>query len=82
MATTLKPDERLVRIGQTALRAPGGEHLPAVPMYIIVPAALVDKKTKLSEGEKEPCEDAAGLLAENFKAYMDGVKALERGVVA
>ena len=39
MSRDLKPTERLVQIGQTALRAPDGSFLPAQPLYIIVEAA-------------------------------------------
>ena len=74
MAAMLKTNERLVRIGETALRAPDGTPLPTVPMYIIVDEKAVDTKTGLTKGEAELSHDIASLLAPKFKEYMDGVK--------
>lgn len=47
MSRDLKPSERLVQIGQTALRAPDGSFLPAQPLYIIVEAAPDEPQDKL-----------------------------------
>jgi hypothetical protein len=77
VAEGLKRGERLVQIGQTALRDPNGGFLPAVPMYIKVPAEAVDEND-LSEGEQQLVADISGLFAEKFKQYVDGIKALNR----
>lgn len=54
MSRDLKPTERLVQIGQTALRAPDGSFLPAQPLYIIVEAAPDEPQDKLfSAGEEQ-----------------------------
>lgn len=79
MAEKLKPNERLVCVGSTALRAPDGAFLPSVPLYIKVDESAVDLKTGLTPGEAELQDDIAAVLAPMFKQYMDGVKALERG---
>jgi len=78
MARTLTKHERLVQIGQTALRDPDGKPYKAVPMYIIVDESAADTVAELSHSEEEPCDDISGLLAAKFKQYMDGMNALER----
>ena len=80
MAITLKPNQRLVCAGQTALRSPDGTPLPAVPMYIIVDESVIDPKTGLAPGEAEMHDDIAAVLAPMFKQYMDGVEELEKEV--
>jgi hypothetical protein len=74
MARTLKNDERLVQIGQTAMRAPDGSFLPAIPMYIIVKAADVLPEKNLSTGEAELVADIGGLFAEKFAQYVKGTQ--------
>lgn len=78
MAEFLKEGEALVQIGVTALRAPNGDFLPSVPMYIKVGAEQVNPKTGLSVGEEDLCGDIARVMAGKFKQYADGVKALAR----
>lgn len=78
MAEILKPHERLVCVGATALRAPDGTFLPSVPLYIKVSDSAVNPKTGLTEGEEEMCDDIAAVLAPHFKEYMDGIKEMER----
>jgi len=78
MARLLAPNERLVLIGSTAMRAPDGTPYPSVPMYIIVDESQVNEKTGLSHGEEELIEDISGLLAKKFKQYYDAAQALER----
>ena len=58
MARELKPNERLVQIGQTALRAPDGSFLPAQPLYIIV--------------EEQLMTDVSGIFAKKFAQYVQG----------
>ncbi|NLI22260.1 MAG: hypothetical protein GX418_12050 [Clostridiales bacterium] len=77
MAERLKRGEALVRIGQTALRAPDGTYLPAVPLYIKVKASEVDK-TEVSEGEHGLAADMAGVFAKKYKQYVDGTKPTKR----
>ncbi|MCL2575694.1 MAG: hypothetical protein FWE33_04600 [Defluviitaleaceae bacterium] len=77
---TLAPHQRLVQCGQTALRAPDGTPLPAVPMYIIVGDDVVCEKTGLAESEIDLHRDIAAELAALFGQYVEGVEALERSV--
>jgi len=76
MAEILKPNERLVCVGHTALRAPDGSFLPSVPMYIKVGEGQIDAGTGFSSGEKDILEDISGLMAAKFKQYVDGVEGL------
>lgn len=76
MAVTLKPNERLVCVGQTALRAPDGTPLPAVPLYKIVDAGEVCIETAmLTKGECGLYDDIAAVFGEKYKQYIDGVQA-------
>ena len=80
MAIKLKPKERLVCVGQTALRAPDGTPLPAVPLYKIVDISEVEEHKKSepnppSVGESGLYEDIAAVFGEKFKAYVDGLEA-------
>lgn len=73
MARELKPNERLVQIGQTALRAPDGSFLPAQPLYIIVEAAPDEPKDKpFSAAEEQTLTDVAGIFAQKFAQYVKG----------
>lgn len=73
MSRDLKPTERLVQIGQTALRAPDGSFLPAQPLYIIVEAAPDEPQDKLfSAGEEELLTDVSGIFAKKFAQYVQG----------
>jgi len=76
MAINLKANERLVCVGQTALRAPDGMPLPAVPMYVIVKEQDIDPKSRLSTSEIDLHSDIASELALLFKKYVDGVEKL------
>ncbi|GHV35797.1 hypothetical protein FACS18949_14470 [Clostridia bacterium] len=51
---TLKENERLVYAGKTALRAPDGTPLPAVPQYMIVPigAPAAAHAVELADNER------------------------------
>ncbi len=66
----LAEDERLVCIGQTALRGPDGTMLPAVKMYIKVKADAIDKETGMCEGEQKMVADIGGLFAEKMRDYI------------
>jgi len=79
MTRTLQPNERLVLIGSTAMRKPDGTPYPSVPMYIIVDKSQINERTGLSHGEEEMIEDAAGLFAEKFKEYHDGIRGEKKG---
>ena len=75
MSRLLKPNEKLVCVGLTALRAPDGTPLQGVPMYVIVDECIVEPKTGLSYGEAGLFDDVVkNVLAPKFKEYMDGVK--------
>ncbi|GHV18528.1 hypothetical protein FACS18949_04660 [Clostridia bacterium] len=50
---TLGKNERLVYVGETALRAPDGGLLPAVPQYMIVPADNADPSAVVTLQENE-----------------------------
>ena len=80
MAEKLKQNQRLVCVGQTALRGPDGTPLHAVPMYIVVDKSAVDPQSGLVQGEADAQDDIAAVLAPLFKQYMDGVEALEKGM--
>jgi len=78
MAEILKPHERLVCVGQTALRAPDGAPLPAVPLYKIVDvgeAGEYDRRAVLTTGESGLYDDIAAVFGGKFKQYVDGVEA-------
>lgn len=64
-------DERFIQIGCTALRDAKGGFLPAVPVYIRVPAKDVDQQTGFSEGEKVLFEELGGVLADRFRQYVE-----------
>ena len=73
MSRDLKPTERLVQIGQTALRAPDGSFLPAQPLYIIVAAEPDEPQDKpFSAGEEELLTDVSGIFAKKFAQYVQG----------
>jgi hypothetical protein len=75
MARVLEVDERLVQIGQTALRAPDGTFLPAQPLYIIVSSADADQADeRFSEGEGQAMTDVSGIFAEKFARYAKGMR--------
>lgn len=78
MAETLKPNERLVCVGATAMRAPDGSFLPSAPLYVKVSESEVNSNTGLSKGEEELMTDIGGVLAQKFKQYVDGIKELEQ----
>lgn len=78
MARLLKEGEQLVQIGVTALRAPNGDFLPSVPMYIIEGGAQAAKATGMTAGERAACDELVRRMADDFKAYMDDMDALER----
>lgn len=73
MARVLKPNERLVQIGQTALRAPDGSFLPAQPLYIVVEAAPNEPEDKpFSAAEETMLTDVSGIFAKKFAQYVKG----------
>ena len=79
MAQILKPHERLVCVGQTALRAPDGAPLPAVPLYRIVDAGEADageydRKAVMTTGESGLYDDIAAVFGAKIKQYVDGVE--------
>lgn len=61
-------EEKYIQIGVTALRGPGGEFLPAVPLFI-----RADDSAQA--GEEKLVHDVGRLLALRMKAYIDGCKA-------
>jgi len=71
MARTLKKNERLVCVGQTALRDPDGTPLQSVPMYIIVRADDVDHETNMSIGESGLIDNITEVLAGKFRQYVN-----------
>jgi|GEM_PF-483801 len=81
MAMKLKANERLVCVGQTALRAPDGTPLPAVPLYKIVDASEVGAECSgnLTTGESGLYDDIAAVFGQKFKQYVDGVEAAGAG---
>jgi len=78
MIETLKATERIVCVGQTALRSPSGDFLPSVPLYIKVDEGDVIPKTNISRGESGLIDNIAEVLMPKFKQYVAGVKALKR----
>lgn len=80
MTATLKENQRLVCVGQTALRAPDGTFLPAVPLYKIVCVDYADERgstpctEELTKGESGLYDDIAAVFGEKFKQYVDGVE--------
>ena len=75
--TILKPHERLVCVGQTALRAPDGTPLPAEPLYKIVDVGDVGKYSHkvITTGESGLYDDIAAVFGGKFKEYVDGLEA-------
>ena len=61
-------EEKYIQIGVTALRGPGGEFLPAVPLFI-------QADDSAQAGEEKLVQDVGRLLALRMKAYIDGCKA-------
>ncbi len=57
--------EEYIQIGVTAMRGPGGEFLPAVPLYI-------KAEDSAQAGEETLIHDIGRLLARRMKAYVDG----------
>lgn len=77
MTRILKPNERLVCVGQTALRAPDGTFLPVVPLYRIVEAGDVkyfSERPALTPGESGLYDDIAAVFGSKFKEYVDGLE--------
>jgi len=75
MAILLKPHERLVCIGSSALRAPDGTPLDSVPIYKIVDESSVNAETGMSDCEADFYEKTvARKLAPRFKQYTDELK--------
>lgn len=66
-----------VEVGLTALRDEEGNFLPAVPLFIQVPASEINKAGQ-SPGEEALTESISQILAEKFGQYVQGVRALER----
>ena len=82
MTKTLKPHEVLVCVGQTALRAPDGSFLPAVPLYRIADVSEIHVDTDgLTVGESGLYDDIAAVFGEKFKQYVDGVNKLQPGAL-
>lgn len=74
MAERSVDGERFVQIGMSALRDPTGAFLPAVPLYIKIPASKVNEQSDMSTGEQELCADISGIFAEKFAAYIKGCR--------
>ena len=77
---TLKKNERLVCVGQTALRAPDGKPLHAVPLYKVVDVKeageLIEAdKTTLTTGESGLYDDIAAVFGDKYKQYVEGCRA-------
>lgn len=62
--------ERFEQIGITALRAPDGSFLPAVPLYVKTTAEVVEQH------ETALVADVAGIFASKYKQYVEGVRNL------
>lgn len=65
---TLRKNERLVYAGKTALRAPDGTPLPAVPQFIIVSADKTDPTRVTPLGKNERLILAGHMLNERKRA--------------
>ena len=78
MIRTLKPTQRLVQVGVTALRAPDGSFLPSVPMYIIVPEETINARTLLTADEEAACDALADSLVATFATQMKEIEAAKR----
>ena len=74
----LKDDERLVYAGQTALRAPNGALLPAVPQYRIVPAEEADPACVVDLKDDERLV-MVGTIHNDKKAAEERFAALKKG---
>ena len=80
----LKENERLVFAGTVALRAPNGELRPAVPQYMIKPAAEADPAHAREVGENERVVFGGQMFTdrkraeERFAALVAGRKAALR----
>ena len=77
MATTLKPNERLVHVATCGERAPDGTYIRSVKLYEIVSEEEVCPETGLTEGEKKACEGILSTMAAHFGKYVDEMEALE-----
>jgi len=75
MVVKLKENQRLVCVGQTALRAPDGTPLPAKPMYIITDDDTAGNAEDLTISESGLYDDLAAVLGSKFKQYADGLQA-------
>ena len=74
-----------VEVGFSALRDEEGKFLPAVPLFIQVPAEEINQHGQ-SPGEVELTDSISQILAEKFGQYIQGVKAEsknqhERGLI-
>lgn len=64
-----KTDE-YIQVGQTALRSPSGDFLPAVPLYIRAEdAGQKNEITGLTLAETLMLDDVAKVFADKFKQY-------------
>ena len=62
------------QVGITALRSPGGEFLPAVPLY----AEVEVNEDGVTPEEQSAADWAARLAAKKIKAYKDGRRKAEK----
>lgn len=61
-----------IQVGTMALRAPGGEFMPSVPIF----REAITKKAKLGEDEYNyiPADKLADIFASRFKSYVQSRK--------
>jgi len=64
--------ESYVQVGQTALRSPSGEILPAVPLFILArDAGVRNEVTGRTLAEELAITDITKLFAEKYKQYKE-----------
>ena len=71
--------ERMIQIGQAALRTPTGDFMPAIPIYIKEEhAGEINPHTGRTVAEDVALGDVAKIFAEKHRQYVEGCKAAKR----
>jgi len=74
-----KKSEKYIQIGQTALRSPNGDFLPAVPLFIREQDAGLCGVSGRSIVEELDAAGITKMLASKYKQYKDGTAANVKG---
>jgi|GEM_PF-890224 len=79
MSSNTATAPQYVQVGSFALRAPNGDFLPSVPLYMQAEdAGGVNARTGLTMAEEVALTDVTKVFADKFKQYKEGVGKLER----